>query len=547
MKKKILLVNEASFLNTGFSNYGRKLLSELHKTGKYEIGEFGSYAHQHDNRAKKLPWKFYGNLPVNPQEEQIYNSWYSNQFGEWKFEDVLLDFRPQIVLAIRDHYFDDFILRSIYRDKFKFVWMACVDSEPLQPNWVNNYLQCDAVTGYTQWGVNSVKNHCGKCDVKFYDYVGACPDLEIFKPIPNKIEHKVNLGILPDAKIVGTIMRNQPRKMFPDIFYSFRKFLESAPTNVANKTFLYVHSTYPDVGWVFPDLLQTYKIGHKVLFTYICQNCQYVFPSFFRDALAVCPRCQQLSAHFPNSNHGVTREALAQIYNLFDLYLQVSIAGALEIPHIEAASCGVPSIGTDATATAEINRRIGSWPLKVKRYFLERDTGCYRAYSDTNHLAELLRKFFNLTDGHQQLLGKQCREGVLQSYNFDRASLIWQSILDEMEVYDDDQSWNSPVKFHRPNLNIPGNLRNTDFVRWIISNIAGAPEKAYSPLASSMIRNLNLGTDIYAPAQMRRAVSRESMVQEMIAYANKNNHYEKLRYMQNSGVQVKKQPLYNLA
>jgi hypothetical protein len=36
-KKKILLVNEASYLATGFAVYGHEILTRLHKTDKYDI------------------------------------------------------------------------------------------------------------------------------------------------------------------------------------------------------------------------------------------------------------------------------------------------------------------------------------------------------------------------------------------------------------------------------------------------------------------------------------------------------------------------------
>ena len=52
MKKRILFIGEASFLNTGFSTYYRELLPRLAATGKYEIAELGSYAQQSDTRVQ---------------------------------------------------------------------------------------------------------------------------------------------------------------------------------------------------------------------------------------------------------------------------------------------------------------------------------------------------------------------------------------------------------------------------------------------------------------------------------------------------------------
>jgi len=49
-KPKILWVNEASFLRTGFSTIGWQVIKRLQATGKYDIVELGSYAHQNDPR-----------------------------------------------------------------------------------------------------------------------------------------------------------------------------------------------------------------------------------------------------------------------------------------------------------------------------------------------------------------------------------------------------------------------------------------------------------------------------------------------------------------
>ena len=43
-KKRILFCNETSFLNTGYSVYGREVIGRIFNTNKYEIAEFGIYA-----------------------------------------------------------------------------------------------------------------------------------------------------------------------------------------------------------------------------------------------------------------------------------------------------------------------------------------------------------------------------------------------------------------------------------------------------------------------------------------------------------------------
>ena len=61
-KPRILWVGEASYLNTGYSVYAQNLLSRLHHTNKYVIGELASYSSVEDQRNSVVPWKIYPNI-----------------------------------------------------------------------------------------------------------------------------------------------------------------------------------------------------------------------------------------------------------------------------------------------------------------------------------------------------------------------------------------------------------------------------------------------------------------------------------------------------
>ena len=119
-KKRILLCCEATYLNTGYATYGREIMKRLYQSKKYELAELGCYGNVDDPRSNTIPWKFYPNAPDenNPTEVQEYYSKPTNQFGEWRFEQVLLDFKPDIVFDIRDFWMVDFQERSPFREYF---------------------------------------------------------------------------------------------------------------------------------------------------------------------------------------------------------------------------------------------------------------------------------------------------------------------------------------------------------------------------------------------------------------------------------------------
>ena len=160
-KRRILFIGEASFLATGFSTYWNEVIGRLHKTGEFELAEMGSYAHDGDPGCQKVPWKFYPAGPARgnkkAMQEYMPHPGSTNQFGEWRFSDVCLDFKPDLVLAHRDWWMDEFVLRSPLRKNFKFIWSPTIDGEPQRELWLDSYLQCDRILTYSEYGMNLLK------------------------------------------------------------------------------------------------------------------------------------------------------------------------------------------------------------------------------------------------------------------------------------------------------------------------------------------------------------------------------------------------------
>ena len=189
-KKRILFCGEATYLNTGYATYGREVLRRLHQTEKYELAEFASYGLLKDAISAGTPWKFYQNMPDQSDKAQVdeYNSIPTNQFGEWRFEQVLLDFKPDIVFDIRDFWMLDYQQRSPYRDLFHWVIMPTVDAAPQNEQWLSTFANADGVFNYSDWGHEVLENESRgaiRC-------LGSAPPSanEAYKPVENKFKHK---------------------------------------------------------------------------------------------------------------------------------------------------------------------------------------------------------------------------------------------------------------------------------------------------------------------------------------------------------------------
>ena len=108
--------------------------------------------------------------------------------------------------------------------------MPTVDSIPYKPEWLDMYLGADGVFGYTEWGLGEINKAVGnRLNVQMAAYPGV--DLNTFTPM-NKPQLRQALGIPEDAFIIGTVMRNQKRKLYPELFKAFKKFLDEAPEEI---------------------------------------------------------------------------------------------------------------------------------------------------------------------------------------------------------------------------------------------------------------------------------------------------------------------------
>lgn len=159
-KLKVLMCSEASFLSSGFSIYAKEILSRLHATNKYEIAEFASYGAVNDPRDTQIKWKYYANIvsDKDPRHKE-YASRTDNQFGRWRFEKVLLDFKPDVVIDVRDYWMSAYQGLSPLRKYFHWILMPTVDSEPQQETWLDTYLNADAIFTYSDWGADVLKTN----------------------------------------------------------------------------------------------------------------------------------------------------------------------------------------------------------------------------------------------------------------------------------------------------------------------------------------------------------------------------------------------------
>lgn len=441
MKKKILVCSEATKIPSGFGVYNKRLLEALHKNPNYEVAEFATYGFIGDKEQFKIPWKYYPNAVQkgHPKFDE-HNASPENQFGRWRFDRVLLDFKPDIVIDIRDYWMSYFQGNSPLRRYFKWFLMPTVDSSPQKEEWLDTYLNADLVFTYSDWGREVLAQQTSNT-IKFAETVSPGVNLNEFKIENNKEDIKKALALDPEAIVLGTIMRNQKRKLYPELIRAFEKIIDKLSPEIAEKTILYLHTSYPDAGWDFIDLIKNSRVGNKIFFTYVCKNCGAVFASPFGDSLQPCYKCGQKSAMMPNVGNGLDTSVLAKVINTFSIYIQYAICEGFGMPQIEAAACGIPIATVDYSAMIDVINKLDATPIKVGSYFKELETSAIRVYPCETDTINKIVDLINMPNVMRNQIGLKTRHLAEEHYNWDSIIQTWTKYIDETPSTQD--LWNS--------------------------------------------------------------------------------------------------------
>lgn len=531
-KLRILMCSEASFLNSGFGNYTRELLNRLYDTDKYVIAEFASYGYVNDVRDKDIRWIYYANaVKENDNRYKEYSARTDNQFGKWRFEKVLLDFKPDVVIDIRDYWMSYYQSQSPLRSFFHWILMPTVDSEPQQEEWISTFLSADAIFTYSDWGAEVLKRQSNNK----INYVGtASPgiNLSLFKPL-NKSEVRKVYGIPESSFVIGSVMRNQKRKLIPELMSSFKDLLSKLKkenSTFADKTFLYLHTSYPDMGWDIPELLKNHAISNKVFFTYLCRQCGYCYARVFGGPQIICPQCKNSSSCLSSVSHGVSEEQLSHIYNIFDIYVQYAICEGFGMPQVEAGACGVPIATVNYSAMCDVVNKLKAYPIRVQTFFKELETKALRVYPDNNDLVDHIARYMHSPQDLKNKRSVNTRKLVEKYYNWDNIAKIWESYLDKLHSSGYRANWNKNI----PMLSTEAINRNENYnVDYLMSAVPNTQNNSYVQIDRILdtLKNLDYGFIQNSPTSISNYTMEQARKQlELIV----NNHNTIKHIIQNN-------------
>jgi glycosyltransferase involved in cell wall biosynthesis len=379
--------------------------------------------------------------------------------------------------------------------------MPTVDSAPQKTEWLYTFANADMIVPYTKWAKKTLESSCGHKINLFPKVANAGVNPSEFYPIDDrKSLIKKLFDTEDDLSIIGTVMRNQKRKLFDDLFIAYRKYLNallnSDKRDLYNKSFLYLHTSFPEeTGWDIPSMLYQHNLLDKTYITYVCRKCKQYFAAKFQNSVVDCKHCGNHTATFSSVVNGVDNKQLNEIYNIFDLYVQYAICEGFGMPQIEAASCGVPIASVDYSAMTEIVENLDGIKIPVLKLYREIESGSYRAIPDVDATTKIFYDYLVKSDTeYKENKRYQTRYRCLQNYTWDAVASTWDECFDSIDT-SKKLSWTNSVSNppQHTSVSVPANLNPKEFVEYICYNVINDPNLAKTAYAQNMIKDLTYG------------------------------------------------------
>jgi glycosyltransferase involved in cell wall biosynthesis len=315
--------------------------------------------------------------------------------------DVLIDDFRHWNADITITLIDAWIFNPNVTSQIRWVPYYPVDTDPMPPFVAQVLRTAYKLIAYAKFGVEKSI----EAGFKNVLYVPHMVDTAFYRPI-DRVEARKELGLQEDrldwfvASIVAANKGYPSRKAFDQQIRAFAEFHRMHP-----RSLLALHT---DVwgGHDGEDIMRIAELaGLK--------------PEF----IALPPKYQ-----FQRGMIGP--DYLRRLYNASDVLMNVTRGEGFGVPIIEAMSCGVPALVTDATAMPELVDAGAGYKVKVADKFYYQNVYQFTPSVDSI-IGNLEQAYADKQSGKLTEMGKQARDGMVREYDANLvAEKYWKPTLE---------------------------------------------------------------------------------------------------------------------
>jgi glycosyltransferase involved in cell wall biosynthesis len=366
----------------------------------------------------------------------------ADRYGSQSFARALNQVRPDIVWSLADPFMISHL--PAFRDSHgvKLAVWCPIDGEPVPPAYSDLFRRSDYCAGITEWGAGQMSHASGRDIPCIYHGV----DTKIFYRETKELREQLRkdasqIGDIPtDCLLLGFVGKNQFRKM-PWIIYPLLYYMNSGHWLECLDCEHYIPGPYDKTRRIALPLPR------------FCPHCgsgnmnegepiptrmwlhMYEKDGGIRFALqeAVWGIEGKITYSKGLSPHkGVLPDQMREFYNLIDVYVTLSGGEGFNIPIIEAAACGVPSVYTNYSGQAEIAKLCGGLPVEPAAFLTEHHTKMHidRAIAD---VGEAIGRLVQLKDREsREEQGRMAIRAVDQHFDWNLIVAKWHTIMKDL-------------------------------------------------------------------------------------------------------------------
>jgi len=453
-RKKVLFHSNYCDAPTGFGGFMKEILTYLYKTNKYDLYLYASGVTWENADFERWPWKVYGAFPNNPQEinEIMKDPGQARlvSYGHYNIDKVIQTVKPDVYIGVEDFWGVEYAIDKIWFDKINSVIVWTADSLPLLQNAVdkapkikNHYVWADfARKEFHKLGITNVGTLRGSVDTDTYRKI---PDYK-----KNELRQKFNIPL--DCFCIGTLSRNQLRKLYPNLIEGYKIFKIQNPEIKNTRLLFFTHFTE---GWDIPRLIKDNEVDPKeVLCCYKCRKTGEFFVMPFEGQDIDNPVTGDKKTLITvNVQDKLTNEQVNEWYNLLDVFCLPITSGGQERAVQEAKLCElITLINPYSCGEDNCTPEAYSLPLEFSTY-REIGTQFIKASVYPSSIAKQLKRVYEMSSDKRREYGKNARKWTMDNFSIEVVGKRYENVIDNLP----DHNWdfNFEIKPKNPDAEIP--------------------------------------------------------------------------------------------
>ena len=399
-KPRILWCSQTPSIHTGYGIITHDILERLHNTGKYEVACHGWHEPPAPNPRYPLeaaggaafPYKLFNAGNVRPEEPNLHE-----KMGKKNFQEVIDNFKPDVVIMFGDTYMFDYVFDHPARNKFHLGVYVAIDGAPVPGGWAHSFKRADTVIAFSKFGAKAIKDRAGIEPELIYHGI----DYPMWSmPVPGEIiknKRKELFKTDEDIFVFGMVARNQPRKNIPVLYEAFAAHSKSHPNSR-----MLLHSVNKDQGWDLNLLAAEFNIKDKI---YIPAN--------------ITPQ------------RGISNQDLRLVYDCMDVHINTAWGEGFGIPIVESMACGIANIAPAYSTGPEfIDENKAGVTVRAAAYTVEPISHIRRCIVDPRHLLQIM----DFMADNKPSVRNYGRNAKAAAAKFDWPQIMpqWERVIDKM-------------------------------------------------------------------------------------------------------------------